>query len=84
LHIYIAVASLYPSGQGITGPYLASVPISLRTLAHFPSWLRNRFYSLHPLGFMVATSSAFRPYGLSAALWVHRPSGLLATPSRWI
>jgi len=63
-------------------PTWPSGPISLRAPAHFPGWLPNRFYSLHPLDFVVTIGSVLRPYGLSTTLWAHRPSGLLATPGR--
>jgi len=60
--------------------------------AHYLGWLPNKFYFLHPLGFVVATGSVLRPYGLSSAFWAlthflkrgsaFRPLGLSATPGR--
>jgi len=52
-------------------------------IAHFPSCLLNRFYFLYPLGFVVATRSALRPYGFVTALWALKPLGLSAPPCRW-
>jgi len=54
--------------------------VQVADLAHFPGWLSNRFYSLHPLSFVVATGSALSPYGLLTALWALIPSGLSAPP----
>ena len=51
-------------------------------IAHFPGWLPNRFYFLYPLGFVIATGSALRPYGLLTALWALGLSGLSASPNR--
>jgi len=41
-----------------------------------------RLYLLHPLNFVVTAESALRPYGLSLALWVYKPSDLSASPGR--
>jgi len=44
--------------------YVVLTLVQVAGIAHFPGWLPNRFYFLHPLDFVVAIGSALRPYGL--------------------